>query len=111
MSYSLFYFVVFVVGVAISLFFWGLGLVKGKRNNLVVGLAVFGMSSILFVFTSAASSGMVNTEALGYGAALFGAETVLVGFFSSASCPLKAGSRVAIGLTFVILGSLLLLIL
>jgi hypothetical protein len=100
------FFVVFVVGIVVSLLFWGLGLLRASQRNLIVGCGVFAVTSVILI---CANPGSAPTSALGGGAILFGAETLVVGRFASPRCPLQSSSRLAIGLLLTGLGLLFLL--
>ncbi|MFH0910708.1 MAG: hypothetical protein V1918_04295 [Planctomycetota bacterium] len=87
--------------VAASFFFWGRGMVKAGRNDLVAALIVF-MVACLSCIASASSSAVFGR--VGGIVLLFGVFTLVMSRFAKPECPLTRDERKLIGVAAIILG-------
>jgi hypothetical protein len=77
-----------------ALFFWGRGILKSRKDDIVLGfslLALVCLGSVVFSTRSAVFSG------LGLVLFIFGVETLIVNAFAKDDCPLSRKERTGLG--------------
>jgi len=101
-----------VVGCALafgaSVFFWGRGLSRASKGDLVAGCVTLAVICGIMFFT-ATSSAVFSFIGLLVGG--FGIASLVLSLFASPQCPLDRNSRVAIGAGAILGGLFLQLIL
>ena len=87
-----------------SMFFWGRGMRKGKKSDLLAGPAILlVLCAVLFLLVG--NSGVF--ELIGPIVAIFGICTLALSPFAGPNCPLVKRDRLAIGAGVIILGLVL----
>ena len=101
MNYELGGWIAFVFVVAASFAFWGRGIIRGRKGDIVAGLAIFVFICVLLLAGSGTSAVF---ELVGLLLMLFGVVTLITGCFAKPDCPLPRPHRIALGFAAIILG-------
>jgi len=87
-----------------SLFLWGKGLLKGRRDDLIAGLGVPMTATLVLAALTPASPYPIN--ALGHVLMLLGLYTLMLSAFAKRGCLWTRADRIKFGLGALVLGFL-----
>lgn len=91
----------FCLVVLLASFVWARGIVRGRKDDLLAGLAIAAVLSGTLLATSLSTGVFADIGAI---AAWFGLVTLAASSFAKPDCPLNRGERAALGVGFMILG-------
>ena len=97
-----------IVLAVLSLFFWARGIVRGDRDDLLVGVVLLVVVSCATTIAAGHSGVFSQIGGLYF---LFGIATYVAGFFARPDGPVKPRDRSALGCLFIVVGMLGLLML
>jgi hypothetical protein len=89
------------LAVLLASFFWVRGIVRGRKDDLIAGLAIAAVLGAILLGTSLSTGAFADIGAI---AAWFGLVTLAASAFAKPSCPLNRGERAALGVGFMIAG-------
>ncbi len=90
-----------------GLYFWGRGVVRSNKSDMVLGFSVLSLTFVLAVAVSRSSAILAE---VGMVALVFGIETLIVSAFAGPDCPISRKERTAVGVGALIGGALFSLI-
>jgi len=85
-------------------FFWGRGVVRSSKSDIVLGFSVLALTFVVAVAVSG-SSGFFPQ--IGLVALVFGVETLVVSAFARPDCPIGKKERTAVGVGALVSGAVL----
>jgi hypothetical protein len=86
-----------------GLFFWGRGVLKSRKSDIILGFSVLALFCLAAVAGSGSSS--IFSE-LGMVALAFGLETLVLSAFAKPDCPINRKERIAVGVGAIVAGAL-----
>lgn len=89
------------LAVLLASFVWARGIVRGRKDDLLAGLAIAAVLSGILLATSLSTGVFADIGAI---AAWFGLVTLAASSFAKPNCPLNRGERAALGVGFIIVG-------
>ncbi len=104
MNYGLGASIAFLALVGAAFFFWGRGMVRARRDDLVAGISVFAVACLM-CFGAAGSSAVFGQ--VGGLVMLFGFVTLIMSSFAKPECPLTRDQRIQFGIGAIVLGVLM----
>ena len=100
--------VVFALAVGAALFFWGRGMVRARKGDLVAGCIILAVICGIFYVTATSSAVFSFIGMLVSG---FGLATLILSSFASPNCPIRKDIRRTLGVVAILLGLFLQMIL
>ena len=85
----------------IGYFFWGRGLVRSSKGDIVLGFCIFALMFVIAVVCSDTSAVFFGLGVLLF---FFGVETLVIGTFTRPDCPISRKDRITLGVVAVVLG-------
>jgi hypothetical protein len=96
------------VAVGLGILFWGRGIVRSHRGDLMLGFSLF-VFACWIESVRERSTGVFSE--LGFAIMAFGTSTLVAAVFAKPGCPLDRNSRLGLGCAAIMLGLLFSLIL
>ena len=101
MNYELGASIAFLALVGAAFLFWGRGMVRARRDDLVAGFAAFVVACLMCIVASGSSAVFGQVGGL---VMLFGFVTLIMSSFAKPECPLTRGQRIRFGIGAIVLG-------
>ena len=100
-------FIIFWLAFLTAIFFWGRGIIKAKKSDLIAGFTALAALCILnfALSTSSAVFGLIGTPVI-----VFGVVTLLLSRSVKPNCPVSKQNLTLLGVVAIIVGFCLLLI-
>ncbi len=84
-------------------YFWGRGIVRASKSDVVVGFSLVALAFIVALVISGSSALFLGVGVLGL---VFGVETLIVSRFAGPDCPINRKERIALGVGALVGGAL-----
>ena len=84
-------------------YFWGRGVVRSSKSDIVLGFSVVALTFLLEVAVSRSSAILGGVSVL---ALIFGVETLVLSSFAKSDCAISRKERIALGVGALVGGAL-----
>ena len=84
-----------------AFFFWARGLIKSRRDDIVLGFSILVLICVVSFVLSGSSAVF---SGIGILIILFGVETLIVSAFAKQDCPINKKERISLGVAALVAG-------